>query len=956
MANIVLAAVRPLLGLLLSEAQLLRGVRSDVQFITDEMDSIKGFLMKLAGTKEGAGDDLQVRAWMAQVMELAYVSTNCIQDYALHGQARSGDRPGLVGHLQRVARYPRRILARRRVATRIRKLKVRVLEVSARQQRYAVAVPPKKNASSGMAVDWLLPAGQVGGGGGEWLFHPDNNTGRPRRAPPMLAGPDMLTEGTEELIRWLKEPAASTDQRQQQWPRVLAVISPDEIKDEGTALADLVYDKTRSLFDLTARVSIQRRPARLSEVILDMRHQLIPDHAMGNNGRASIPQLWPRIIPRDFKGKRLLVVLSGLEYPDEWCSIKMALDMFECSSGSAIVLCTKVKEVADQCSPSKTRVHSLVDFYAKKILSLDLVNIHIPEDKARRHAIESILGRFNPNIHCMNIFLQALYRNPYRTSLELKNLYESIDPRRCSTLEVKSQLMKFCFHGLPQAYQNCLWYSAIFTRGSHKTPRSSLVRRWVAEALIDKAGQYSAMDEAEQCFDVLSTLNLLRPCDIDCAGKIKSCSVEPLVISMLKEAIRVEDFLDPNLLPPELALHFSIRNGIHLRQFNIVSKQENAKVDRQMKSIMKFLKFMTSSSSFRHLRVLDLEGYKGFKKRHLRNICKIHQLRYLNLRNTDISQLPTEIEQLLHLETLDIRGTRVQVFNRVLPQLKHLLAGHIDLVSQGDSTLKSKELFSTVRMPRDVTSMENLEILSHVRVSNSAKELKNVGDELKLKKLGVVLCGRNANLNHLFTEIDKVNRFLVSLSIRVEVPVHWDVVDDIELTPPEHLESLHICGIRGLLPGWINQLQCLSKITLRDTFLNEHALPILGTLQGLSCLRLRYQSFDVAALTFNDGQFSKLIDLAIEDSKLTRITFCSATAPKLGKMVWSFSRMDSLTGVLNLLSLRSLELNGGRCVLGGLRDLQQDITAHRNHVSLRLNPPELDRRPEQPVSAVSATS
>nr|CAB3490481.1 unnamed protein product [Digitaria exilis] len=108
----------------------------------------------------------------------------------------------------------------------------------------------------------------------------------------------------------------------------------------------------------------------------------------------------------------------------------MALDMFECSSGSAIVLCTKVKEVADQCSPSKTRVHSLVDFYAKKILSLDLVNIHIPEDKARRHAIESILGRFNPNIHCMNIFLQALYRNPYRTSLELKDLYESIDPRR----------------------------------------------------------------------------------------------------------------------------------------------------------------------------------------------------------------------------------------------------------------------------------------------------------------------------------------------------------------------------------------------------------------------------------------------------------------------------------------------------------------------------------------------
>ncbi|RLM69262.1 hypothetical protein C2845_PM17G14310 [Panicum miliaceum] len=399
-------------------------------------------------------------------------------------------------------------------------------------------------------------------------------------------------------------------------------------------------------------------------------------------------------------------------------------------------------------------------------------------------------------------------------------------------------------------------------RGSYKTRRSSLVRRWVAEALIDKVGRYSAIDEAEHCFNALSSQKLLLPCDFDGVGKIKSCVVDPLVIGMLKEAIRVEDFLDPNLLPPELALHFSIRNGIHLRQFNrIVSKQENTTVDRQMKSIMKFLKLMTSSSSFRHLRVLELEGYKGFKKRHLKNICKIHQLRYLNLRNTNISQLPTEMDQLLHLETLDIRGTRVQAFNIVLPTLKHLLAGHIHFARQEGSIVKTKEFFSTVRMPHDVTRMENLEILSHVKVSNSAKELADVGERLKLKKLGVFLHGKNTKLNDLFIEIDKLNRFLVSLSIRVQVPVHWDVVDDIELTPPQFLESLHICGVRGLFPGWFNQLQRLSKITLRDTFLNEDALAVLGTLKGLSCLRLGYQSFDAAALTFDDGQFSNLIDL-----------------------------------------------------------------------------------------------
>jgi hypothetical protein len=776
MAIIALAAVRPLLGLILSEAQLLRGVRDDVQFISDEMDSIKGFLIKLAGTKEGAGDDHQVRAWMAQVMEIAYVSTNCIQDYALcGGQARPGDRRGLLGRLRRAARFPKCILVRYRVATRIRRLRVRVLEVSARQQRYAVVVPPRKDPGSGLAV---LQADQIGGGDRERRHFLPDAEGGSRRAP-MLAAPDMLMKSSEELTRWLNDPSAEAGEK---WPRVLAIISPDGIKEEGTPLPDQLYNKFRSMFDLTARVSIQR-PARISHVMLDMCRQLIPEDACQpmENGRPTIPQLWPRTIPPPLKGKRLLVVLSGLEYPDEMCVIKSALDNLECSAGSAIVLCTKVKEVASGCSPHI--VLSLIDLYAKEILSLDLANIKNLEDKARRHAIVSILNRCNPNIHCMNLFLQALYKNPYRTELELKTLYESLDPsRRSSDIEMRSLMMKFCFQGLPQAYKNCLWYSAIFTRGSYKTRRSSLVRRWVAEALIDKAGRYSAIDEAEHCFDVLSTQKLLIPCDIDGAGKIKSCAVDPLVISMLKETIRVEDFLDPNLLPTELSLHFSIRNGIYLHQFNrLVSKQENITVDRQMKSIMKFLKMMTASSSFRHLQVLDLEGYKGFKKRHLKNICKIHQLRYLNLRDTDISQLPKEMDKLLHLETLDIRGTRVRAFNTVVPTLKHLFAGHTRFARQGDSTVKSnKEFFSTVHMSRDVTRMENLEVLSHVKLSSNTKELKDVCEKLKLKKLGVVLHGKNTNLLiDLFIEIGKLSRVLGSLSICVEVPVHWDVINDI---------------------------------------------------------------------------------------------------------------------------------------------------------------------------------
>jgi disease resistance protein RPM1 len=104
------------------------------------------------------------------------------------------------------------------------------------------------------------------------------------------------------------------------------------------------------------------------------------------------------------------------------------------------------------------------------------------------------------------------------------------------------------------------------------------------------------------------------------------------------------------------------------------------------------------------LTVLDLEGRKGLKKKHISNICRIRYLKYLSLRYTDVAQLPKQIEQLKHLETLEIRETRVQRLDVVLPMLRNLLAGSVDNV-------RSKESLSTVCMPRHIVNMEKLVVL-----------------------------------------------------------------------------------------------------------------------------------------------------------------------------------------------------------------------------------------------------
>lgn len=363
-------------------------------------------------------------------------------------------------------------------------------------------------------------------------------------------------------------------------------------------------------------------------------------------------------------------------------------------------------------------------------------------------------------------------------------------------------------------------------------------------------------------------------------------------------------------------------------------------IAHQRKSMLEFLRSLPTTSRLRLLRVLDLEGCKDFKKRHLKNICRIHQLRYLNLRGTNVARLPKQIDRLEYLETLDIRGTKVQVLGVVLPALKHLLAGNIYCPDE-DTHVKSKESFSTVRMPHGAASMEKLEILSHVKVFDSGKELANIGDRLKqLRKLGVVLCGNKADMKDLFLQIDKLHRCLRSLSIRMEPPGNWDTIDAVLLTPPRLLESLRICGVRGCLPRRIRELHQLAKITLRDTLLNEDALGILGILRGLRCLRLRYHSFAEGALTFKNEQFSNLMNLVVEDDIITNIGFDAGTAPKLTKMVWSFIHMESLSGVKNLPSLTCLELNRGTYNFSGWVELQRGIKENHNHVSCVLNPPE----------------
>uniref|UniRef100_I1QE49 Uncharacterized protein n=1 Tax=Oryza glaberrima TaxID=4538 RepID=I1QE49_ORYGL len=710
----------------------------------------------------------------------------------------------------------------------------------------------------------------------------------------------------------------------QQHIRVV-IISVQDGMDEA-AVGETMLKRYKSHWrnpwnDEELHVSVQRPPI-LSEITKAMVDKLRHPKERETDNEAEDRQR----LAKKLSNENVLLVLSGLNYPVLWHQVLELLSSTGCSD-SAVILCTNDSKMAKYCCDSAKCgppvIYSLVDIYLNRALAL---LPHRYDDRHLKGILCNILTQCCPDVFCMKMFLHALYYNPETTEHQLQVLNTSLG-NEYTDHGRQDRIMAFCYQALPNNYKNCLWYSTVFTRGISMPDgvrRASLLRRWVAQGLITQVDQSSAEIEAGHCFEAMLRQKLIVPSGLSGARKVKSCTVHPVVADLIdRESSTVEDLLLNNQLPLDLDLLYSIRNGMQLHPAN--------------SNITRFLNSLSSTSRLL-LTVLDLEGRKGLKANDLHTVCKIHKLKYLSLRNTDVAQLPKQIGQLRLLETLDIRGTRVQVFHTTLPMLKHLLAGCI-IVCPGKDIVKSKEFFSTVCVPRAVATMEKMEILSHVKVSNSATELNNIGDKLEhLKKLGVVLSGTKASLIDLFLQVDKLHRCLRSLSIRMDPPGNWDAIDAILLRPPKLLESLHICSIRSRLPPRIKELHHLAKITLRDTFLNQGALDVLSRLDGIRYLRLCYHSFAEGALRF--WSFGNLMDLIIEDDIIISVTFGYRNPDKLEKIVWSFTHMEKLSGVRKLQSLTHLELKGGTCNPQNLEKLKRKVSEHSNGITFTLKLPE----------------
>ncbi|XP_037445335.1 disease resistance protein PIK6-NP-like [Triticum dicoccoides] len=930
--------------ILADEARLLGGLHSDVQFIKDEMGSMNGLLLHLTGADHR---DHHVRAWMKQVVGLTRDCEGNIELY-IHNVAGAGHHGGgFLGYLRHIVRYVRTIPERHRIATRIQELKVRARDVGDRKLRYGVTVPPAADQDDAIFMDDAYKhQGQEEEENDAWrrfhlVYYPeDEETYLQKIIDDNIKSVLPEEEPVEELTS------------EESKPRIfLMMFSQCDLADKSnflhSSITEGLYKQKMGSFSCKALVSVctngdfKSLAVILGEILDQVEAEKSTETSPGDNVKDEAMQLTKKL-EGYLKGKRFLIIMQGVNSTDKWNSIRSAVLRATAhgSPGSIIVIITSTYDLVRESPYEIVEPQGLLDYWCGK------TRMHFGEIilsyQALQHYVSTVAALCRHDRFAMKMIQHLLYVYPLRSVPQLENIIATLRDCQKSNKNLGKHMLRLSYNKLPSKYRRCFLYLTIFPKGD-RIRRTTVCRRWITEGLITSRENHADY-EAYCCFDVLFLSGFIQPGEISDMGKIKTFTLHPIVHESITRIAKDLNFVD-TVLPSDLTRHLPIHSRTRVQASHVDHSVQAA----DGSGIVAFLPYLAKSSQWQLMKMLDLEGCRGLKKEHLKSICKIILLKYLSLRNTDITELPKQIEKLQGLETLDIRQTAVQSFptkSIMLPMLKRLLAG------QGNNSDRFQESFTAMRLPSGVRGMKKLEILSRV-VSDNADDSIDVGHLLRLRKLGVILSGKKGGLGLLFQQIEKLHGCLCSLSIQINQPPKVeDTLGAEEVTtlvsPPKLLQSLNISGIASGLLLWIAELDQLTKLTLSETYLTENYMRILGKLAALRCLRLRRNSYAGNGLKFKEGEFKSLKSLVVDGDIITNITFDTEAAPKLTTIVWSFAKMESISGLGGLWWLKRLELNGD-CNPGPVR---RALGKHPNDPEFKHNP----RHGHQEDGAVVAAS
>ncbi|KAL6850300.1 hypothetical protein ACP4OV_020932 [Aristida adscensionis] len=666
--------------LLEQEYALLAGARGDVEFLQRELRSMRAAVRHCESLHH---PDAQTTAWVGRVRELALDIEDWVDFFAVRvdGGAGAGDHPPPSSRLTSWLRHAwdktKTLPARHAIAGELSDLKERAVELSEQRDRYRYAAPVPAEPR---AVDPRLAA----------LFADAGS----------LVG---LDAPVEEVCRLVGDAGDGAE---------LKILSITGMAGSGkTTLARAVFQqlKQQSRFHCHAFVSVGQKP-EMVKTLGDMLSQLGGERH-GWHGSQDMGQLIESL--RELlETKRYLVVVDDLWSRGHWEALRCCLP--DNNHGSRIITTTRNDALpTDNYSCSSKIVHKislLSDADAKNLfLKRAFGNVH----RCPQH-LEGVLDKIMRKCEGLPLAVvrtaDKLAHKPARDEWErvaLNSLW-------ISDSDGVKQILNLSYNNLPTNLKTGLLYLSLFPENS-EIDTERLVRRWIAEGIVAETHGASAEETARGYLNELMSRNLVQPLHLNHDGIPKYCKVHPVMHDFIVCKSMEENFATlvdtqrqcgPN---NNTIRRLSLKNSSKQDQY--VARNEPLDLSHA-RSITVFghASAMPQLADLKVVRVLDLEGCNG--PMCLDGLCKLLLLRYLSLKDTEVSELPVQIGELRCLETLDVRSTKVKELPPSivkLGKLMHLLAGSAKLP---DEIVKMKALQT---LSCSANAMENISQIANLR-------------------------------------------------------------------------------------------------------------------------------------------------------------------------------------------------------------------------------------------------
>lgn len=488
----------------------------------------------------------------------------------------------------------------------------------------------------------------------------------------------------------------------------------------------------------------------------------------------------------------------------------------------------------------------------------------------------------------------------------------------CPTTEGIVNVINLGYNGLPLCLKTCLQYVTLYPENC-TICKDDLVRRWVAEGFISpKEGNDDMEAVAESYFEELVDRGMIQPAYINYNDEVLSCTVHNLVLDLLIQKSTEDNFIttiDYSKNNRELSNKIR-RLFLFFSTVKYATKPSGVTLS-QVRSLSYYglIKCMPSIMEFEFLRVLFLHfsgDYSGHTPFNLTGIRRLFQLRYLKVTCNFSLQLPTHIEGLYHLETLEL-DAKVTPLPADITYLHHLL--HLRLPSK-------------TNLPDEIGRMRSLRTLKCIDLcSNLEDKVRSLEELTNLQELQLICttvpsdCSLDRNLNVMCSILGSFCN-LKSLALdpgySVTCSSSTSVIIDSSSTssPPVCLERFEIhpaiCVFSGF-PQWMRTLRrlCILKIAVTE-FLQDD-MNNLGGLPGLTVLTLYIRKPAVEPIVFNSGAFPALKYFKFR-CMILHFVFLEESMPNLRRLKICFKTdrgLIMLAGIVHLLNLQEVAVRIG---------------------------------------------